>query len=611
VADASVLGLSFAREGIELLSGHRQDLDAVLGSLSRKEVIATETDRFSAERGHYRFVQAVVRQVAYATLSRRDRKEKHLLVADHLGAQTERLDELAVVIAQHLMDAVTTSGPQDSDVPELQRRTGELLARAAGRSCSLGSFADGLRLYQSAASRLEDPAARAEVQAQAAEAPQVQGDLDTALTLSREARGALEQHGAAAGVAAAEAAATQADALMALGEVTAALDVLQPRYDALVDAPGTEAARLRLLNSLVRLRMFSTPQDVNTLRLAHDQVRLSEQLQDEQALAHSIHTLSTLEAILGCRTVSDALTHQALTMSTRLGDWRSIVIARGNQADILLPTSPDEAVQQGEEALAVAAAHGLQAFALGVASNLAVALWVRGSWVRLDALLAELMDTGVHDPSSMTSFMAVDLWRVDAGLPARVPQQPMPPTEQPQEQAWQRHVELERALLAGDLESAATLASQVLGDELTPSVTRGDLSVLWPRCMRAALTAGDLELAGRLLSLVSGLPPGDITPALRAHVLLLRGELGIAQDADPAQVDDDLAGGVAAFEAYGSPPELARARARRGRWLLGQGRAAEGEPLLAAARRTLFELGATAWLDELSGVLRPTSAPVP
>ncbi|HET8616815.1 MAG TPA: adenylate/guanylate cyclase domain-containing protein [Actinomycetales bacterium] len=609
VADASVLGLSFTREAIEVLSGQRSDLDDVLGSLARKEVVATETDRFSAERGHYRFVQAVVRQVAYATLSRRDRKEKHLMVADHLAAQTERADELAVVIAQHLMDAVTASGPQDDDVPALQRRAGEVLAQAAARACCLGSFADGLRLFRSAASRLDDPTARAEVHAQAAEAALVRGDFDTALTLARQALVALESRGSGTGVAAAQAAATQADALMARGEVTAALDLLQPRHEALVNASGAEAARLRLLNSLVRLRMFSTPQDPETLRLAHDQVRLSEQLQDEQALAHSIHTLSTLEAILGCRTVSKALTHQALTMSTRLSDWRSIVIARGNQADILLPTSPHDAVQQGEEALAVAAAHGLRAFAEGVSSNLAVALWVHGSWDRLDSLLTEVMEAGLHDPSSMTSFMAVDLWRVDAGLPARVPQQPMAPTEQPQEQAWQRHVEMERALLAGDLTAAASLASQVLGEALTPSVTRGDISVLWPRSMRAALTAGDLELAGRLLQLVSDLPPGDVTPALRAHLLLLRGELGIAQGADDAQVHDDLAAAVAAFEAYGSPPQLARAQGRHGRWLLGQGRTTEAEPLLAAAWGTLSQLGATAWLEEMSGLLPATAAP--
>jgi hypothetical protein len=129
--------------------------------------------------------------------------------------------------------------------------------------------------------------------------------------------------------------------------------------------------------------------------------------------------------------------------------------------------------------------------------------------------------------------------------------------------------------------------------------------------MRTALAAGDQELAGRLLGLVSEVPAGDLTPALRAPVLVLRGELAVVEGADPAQIDEDLAAGVAAFEAYGSPPELARARATYGRWLHGQNRPTEAEPLLVAARDTFAELGATAWLTQLSGLLPATSAPVP
>jgi hypothetical protein len=198
--------------------------------------------------------------------------------------------------------------------------------------------------------------------------------------------------------------------------------------------------------------------------------------------------------------------------------------------------------------------------------------------------------------------MAVDLWRVEAGLAPLMTQQPLTATEEPQEQAWQCHVEMQRALLAGDLEAAASRAAQVLGDELPPSVTRGDVSLLWPRSMRTALAVGDLDLARHLLGLVSDLAPGDLTPALRAHMLSLRGELAIAQGADASTIEDDLSAGVAAFTSYGSPPELARAQERYGRWLLAQGRVAEAEPLLTAARGTFAELGAVAWLERMAAV---------
>ena len=84
----------------------------MLDSLRRKEIIALQTDRFSAERGQYRFVQSVVRQVAYATQSRRDRTARHLAAAEHLAALPDPSDDLAVVIAHHLLDAVEAAAAE-------------------------------------------------------------------------------------------------------------------------------------------------------------------------------------------------------------------------------------------------------------------------------------------------------------------------------------------------------------------------------------------------------------------------------------------------------------------------------------------------------------------
>jgi hypothetical protein len=133
VADASVLGASFTRDGLAAVSPESVDLDGVLASLQRKEILAVQTDRFSAERGQYRFVQGVVRQVAYATQSRRDRKGRHLAAADFLSVQPDPGDDLAVVIAQHLLDAVDASSPGDADVWELTGLARGLLERAARR----------------------------------------------------------------------------------------------------------------------------------------------------------------------------------------------------------------------------------------------------------------------------------------------------------------------------------------------------------------------------------------------------------------------------------------------------------------------------------------------
>src|SRR5438093_7638398 len=55
VQDATVHGLAFSRDGIEHISDIT-DLDAVLDELVTKEIFEVHTDRFSPERGQYRFV---------------------------------------------------------------------------------------------------------------------------------------------------------------------------------------------------------------------------------------------------------------------------------------------------------------------------------------------------------------------------------------------------------------------------------------------------------------------------------------------------------------------------------------------------------------------------
>jgi predicted ATPase len=52
----------------------------------RHEVLTVSADPPSPEEGSYRFAQNMLRQVAYGTLSRRDRKTRHLKVAAHLRA---------------------------------------------------------------------------------------------------------------------------------------------------------------------------------------------------------------------------------------------------------------------------------------------------------------------------------------------------------------------------------------------------------------------------------------------------------------------------------------------------------------------------------------------
>ena len=158
VTDASVLGAAFTRTGLASLGSDEADLDGALDSLVRKEIIALTTDRFSAEVGQYRFVQAMVRQVAYDTQSRRDRKQRHLAAAEYLSGEQDAAD-LAVVIAQHLLDALDSSATTDADTDDLTQRARALLEAGAARARSLGSHAEAQRHLEMALVQNDQPRA--------------------------------------------------------------------------------------------------------------------------------------------------------------------------------------------------------------------------------------------------------------------------------------------------------------------------------------------------------------------------------------------------------------------------------------------------------------------
>ena len=60
-------------------------------------------DPRSPERGQYAFVQALIREVAYNTLSRKDRKKLHLAAARYF--ESLGTDEIAGALAGHYLAA--------------------------------------------------------------------------------------------------------------------------------------------------------------------------------------------------------------------------------------------------------------------------------------------------------------------------------------------------------------------------------------------------------------------------------------------------------------------------------------------------------------------------
>ena len=101
------------------MTGQGDDLEARLHALVRRELLTLDSDPRSPERGQYGFVQALVRDVAYGTLTKRDRKVVHLAAGEHFESLQD--DEIIDATAAHYLDAYR-SAPEDPDAEEIRAR---------------------------------------------------------------------------------------------------------------------------------------------------------------------------------------------------------------------------------------------------------------------------------------------------------------------------------------------------------------------------------------------------------------------------------------------------------------------------------------------------------
>src|SRR5579859_2788592 len=144
--DGSVLGKTFTRAALAALTGLSEgELDPLLHSLVRKEVLSLQSDPRSPEHGQYGFLQDLVRHVAYETLSRRERRARHLTAAEHLSSALAE-DEVTEVVASHLVEAYRLD-PEADDAAEIRNRASLALVGAAERAGSLAAASEARRYF--------------------------------------------------------------------------------------------------------------------------------------------------------------------------------------------------------------------------------------------------------------------------------------------------------------------------------------------------------------------------------------------------------------------------------------------------------------------------------
>ena len=609
VTDASVLGAAFTRGGLASLGTDDGDLDAVLDSLVRKEIIALTTDRFSAEVGQYRFVQAMVRQVAYGTQSRRDRKTRHLAAADYLASEPDASD-LAVVIAQHVLDALDASGASDPDGAELPLRARNLLEAGADRARALGSHVEAQRLLETALARTDpaDALSVATLHQAAALAATDAGEYNAALAHAEQAVAGFDELGARieAGLSIASAALV----LAIVGDNHRALEISEPRVVELSGTPGAERALLRLLNAVTAASVGLAQMD-RIVEYTDRSILIAEALDDPEALAAALRQLGLRFQTLGAPITAAAHYRASADIARSEGLQGALAGALVNQVSVQLGRDLQAALRLGTDALDAARRSGVDQVVALATTNLLLSLWTAGRLSEATELLEAALERR-FDNSTRLMLRGVSGWLseatgVELTSTSAGDATPLMPTDEHYALTWSGYLRTAEALRRGDTGSAALIAGESLPHLLASMGLTDEFVYLWPPFVLAALADGDVPLAERLMMPVTT-AESAISPYLAALAARLGGLVAAARGDDPAAVEADLRTGVAGLQAFGAVVDAARAEEELAHWLNTQDRADEAEPLLTHVRATYEEIGAHGWLAQMEAEVSTSDA---
>jgi class 3 adenylate cyclase/ATP/maltotriose-dependent transcriptional regulator MalT len=143
---ASVMGRVFLRGALARLSPDVEDVDAVLDDLLFRDFVVREDRSAISGEQAFKFKHVLIREVAYAGLSKGSRADLHLLFADWLRERAG--EELVEIRAFHLDQATRLLAELDgSTTAELAEEASAELTRAGRRALSRESFASARKLF--------------------------------------------------------------------------------------------------------------------------------------------------------------------------------------------------------------------------------------------------------------------------------------------------------------------------------------------------------------------------------------------------------------------------------------------------------------------------------
>ncbi|HEY2353910.1 MAG TPA: adenylate/guanylate cyclase domain-containing protein [Gaiellaceae bacterium] len=584
--DAAVLGKSFTKPGLAALSG-RDDatLDALLTSLVRKEVLSVQADPRSPERGQYSFLQDLLKRIAYDTLSKTERKARHIAAAEHLErtvAATEA--ELVEVVAAHYLDAYEAA-PEADDAAALRAKAGDRLALAGERAASLAASEEAQRYFEKAAGLAEGALVRARLLEQAGDAAQAAGDFDTSIRLLREAvelySGGEETHAAA-----------RVSALLGLcmwrqGDIRSAVELLAEALAVLADdEPDAEVAEL--VEMYARLTYFLGEPDLARERVDRA-LEIAEALPAPQVLADALNTKNLLLGSSGRYEEASALLERAVELGRKHEMGNTLLRAINNSCVTLSWFNRfTELRGLAEEGAEISRRRGQREHEQQFLSFLTLGAWMLGEWEICDELVERFSATSPYTVlfrANAIIYPAVGRGRVDDCRDALATLEPFKASDDAQVSAGIMRVEGIVLHAEGRFAEAAAMQREV--QAVDARIHTGVDSFSWAYELNSLADAGDAESLEDRLAVRDGLSGVERAPYIEATYARFRGRL-LALRGDSAGAVEELEAAARRFAAEGMAFFEAATRVELAE--------AGGPAVPTDARATLERLDAKPWL---------------
>jgi class 3 adenylate cyclase/tetratricopeptide (TPR) repeat protein len=613
---ASILGKTFSPSALAAVTRSPEALlIPVLDALRERELLTMVEDPASPDVGQLAFLQSIVQRVVYDTVSRRDRKTRHLAVARHLEeAWAGDADDIAEVVASHYVDAFEAE-PNDPDAEDIKASASAALERAGSRALSLAAATEAVSYFDRAAALATDELAGIRLRERAAGAVWVSGDAERAIERLDPLIADYDRLNRP--LDAARARATIADALWNADRLEAALERLQSAYETLASTSTPEVAALAAQYG--RIRYFAASDETGVREALPPIERaleiaeagrlgsvLSDAMNTKSLILDSLHRPEESYALLE-RSLSIALDHDAMPAAMRAyNNLSNFMWGRDRYAEA---RSYEEA---GRELADRTGYRNQWWFLTGHVGNI---LYLTGRWDELERLWQEV-DRHRDDPAAEYAVMPLDyVWALvqgvgrgdgDAFLRLVESLRKLVHAEEFQGRTFGEILMANIALLTGAPEEAIPHLERVLEARDVLGASHWLFKVGLELGIEAAFAANEPDRAESILAGARAIPPGERTPLLDAVIASYEARLMARRGRDDGEIEQGFRQAEQILSEIGAPFHRAQNLLANAEWLATTERSGEALVIAGEAAAIFRQLRATPWIERAERLVPAT-----